>query len=142
MSEQVSTPADRPEADVVIYDGQCPLCTATVQQLAAWDRFHRLAFIPLQDPEVTRRWPFLNREHLMKQIHLISSPCRIYRGAEVLRVLTRRIPRLWPLAPLVHLPGSLPVWQWLYGVISRARYLLGRRKARDAETCSWHRGHS
>lgn len=127
---------------MVIYDSQCPLCTATVQKLAAWDRFHRLAFIPLQDPEVTRRWPYLNREHLMQKIHLISSGGRIYRGAEVLRVLTRRIPRLWALAPLVHIPGSLPVWQWLYGAISHGRSIFGRREVCAPGTCSWHRGRS
>jgi predicted DCC family thiol-disulfide oxidoreductase YuxK len=89
-----------------------------------------------------RRWPRLNREHLMREIHLIDSQGQIYRGAEVARVLSRRIPRLWPLTPLLHIPGSLPLWQWLYGIISRGRFLLGRRKTCDTGFCSWHRGHS
>jgi predicted DCC family thiol-disulfide oxidoreductase YuxK len=138
MSEAIPSPDERPGADVIIYDGQCPLCLAMVTRLTEWDRWRRLAYIPLQNPMVTQRWPRLDREQLMKEVYLISSQGHIYRGAEVLRVLTRRIPRLWPLVPLVHLPGTLPFWQWLYHAISRRRYLFGPRSACAPGTCHWH----
>jgi predicted DCC family thiol-disulfide oxidoreductase YuxK len=46
-------------------------------------------------------------------------------GATALRYLSRRLPLLWPLAPLFHIPGSLPVWNWLYRLVARNRMLLG-----------------
>jgi predicted DCC family thiol-disulfide oxidoreductase YuxK len=40
------------------------------------------------------------------------------------RYLSRRLVLLWPLALLLHVPGSMPLWQWLYRVVARNRYRI------------------
>jgi predicted DCC family thiol-disulfide oxidoreductase YuxK len=45
-------------------------------------------------------------------------------GADAVRYLSRRLMLLWPLALLLHVPGSMPLWQWLYRVVARNRYRI------------------
>jgi predicted DCC family thiol-disulfide oxidoreductase YuxK len=121
-------------ADLVIYDGDCPYCQAQVARLARWDGRGRLAFVSLHDPWVTDRFPDLSREQLMQQMYVVTHDGRRYAGAEGVRYLTRRLPRLWPLAPLLHIPFSLPIWQWIYRRIARRRYQRNRTGLCD-DTC-------
>ena len=40
---------------------------------------------------------------------------------------SRRLPLLWPLALLLHIPGSLPLWQAAYAFVAKRRLLLAGR---------------
>jgi len=132
------SPRDWPEADVVIYDGNCVFCRGQVARLARWDGGKRLAFVSLREPLVAERFPDLSHDQLMQQMYLITRSGQRYGGAAVLRYLTRRLPRLWPLAPLLHLPFSLPVWQWCYRQVAKRRYRLNRNAKCDG-ACEIHR---
>jgi predicted DCC family thiol-disulfide oxidoreductase YuxK len=136
--QPLPTPAERPEADVVIFDGHCRLCTAQVRKLAWWDCQHRLAYLSLHDPEVARRCPDLTHDALMKEIYVVDQRGARHRGAGAIRYLSRRLRRLWWLAPLLHIPGSLPLWQWCYRQIARRRYRFGRTDDCESGSCSIH----
>ena len=131
------SPDDLPQADVVIFDGNCVFCRRQVNRLAHWDGGRRLAFISLHDPSIAKRYPGLSHDEMMRQMYVITRDGRRYGGAAAFRYLTRRLPRLWPLAPLMHVPFSLPVWQWAYRQVAKRRY---RKNGRDAcdETCDIH----
>src|SRR5690554_1273707 len=105
-------PQDRPGADVVIFDGDCQFCTRQVQRLNAWDWRGQLAFISLHDPAAVAFSGDLTHDELMQQMYVVNGKGQRHGGAAAFRYLTRKLPPLWPLAPLLHLPGSLPVWQW------------------------------
>ena len=132
------TPGQRGGADVVIYDGHCRLCTSQVRRLARWDSRKRLAFLPLQDAEVGRRYPDLSHEALMQDMYVVDRDGNRYRGAAALRFLSRRLPRLYCLAPLLHVPGSLPIWQWCYRQVVRRRYWFGRVESCEDGSCRMH----
>ena len=119
----LSTP---PAADVVIYDESCGLCRATVRALRRLDWRGSLRFLPLQDPRTRDWYPDLTPEKLEKYVHVVDARGRRRLGAEAGRYLTRRVPALWPMAPLLHIPGSAPLWHWLYEQISRRRHCLDR----------------
>ena len=55
-ADHLPTPAELPNAPVVIYDGHCKFCTGQVKNVRRWDGRDRVAFISLHDPEVARRW--------------------------------------------------------------------------------------
>jgi len=134
-----------PQADVVLYDGKCVFCTAGVRQLNRLDGRNRLAFLSIHDPRVRRRYPDLDFSQLMEQMYLIpsSDPQKRYGGAAVIRYLTRRLPKLWIFAPLLHLPFSLPVWQWLYRQVAIRRYRIANRAGEMCEedgSCHLHFG--
>lgn len=126
---------DRPDADVVIYDGKCPFCRAQVLRLAAWDRGGRLAYLSAHDPVIAQRYGDLSLDQLMSQMYVVDQRGRRHGGAAALRYLSRRLPRLWIVAPLLHIPWSLPFWQWLYRQIAARRYRLAGGPSCNDGTC-------
>ena len=135
----LATPAERPRAHVVIYDGQCRFCTQQVRRLARWDRRGELAFLSLHDEQVARDYPDLTHEQLMEQMYVVDNGGGRHGGAAAFRFLSRTLPRLWPLAPLMHIPFSLPLWQWGYRQVAKRRYLLaGGSQACEGESCHVH----
>ncbi len=125
-SQALPSPDQRPDADVVIYDGSCRLCRASAQALSRIDLRDQLAFLPLQDPVVTQRYPDLSQKELEQHVYVVDHHGGRHNGATAVRYLTGQLPALWPLAPLLHLPGSQPVWEWLYEQVSRRRHIFDR----------------
>ena len=131
------SPAERPDADVVFYDGHCGICTAGVKRLLWWDCQQRLAYLSIHDPEVQRRWPDLSHERLMQEMAIVDRDGNRYWGPEALRYLTRRLRRLWWAAPLAYFPGGMLLWRPLYRFVARNRYRFSKRSC-DSGTCSLH----
>lgn len=130
---------DHPEADVVIYDGNCKFCIQQVSRLNAFNSGNRLAFISLHDPEVARRYPDLTHDMLMDQMYVVDQKGNRYGGANALRYLTRRLPWLWWAAPFVHVPFTLPVLQWGYKKVAERRYrLMGKVDDCENGACAVH----
>ena len=132
-------PDERPGADVVIYDGHCRICTGQVERLARWDGGHRLAYLSLHDGRAVDRYPDLSHDALMKELYVVDQRGTRHAGASAIRYLSRRLPALWWLAPILHLPGTLPLWTWLYQQVAQRRYRFGRVEACDSGTCHLHR---
>jgi predicted DCC family thiol-disulfide oxidoreductase YuxK len=132
------TPIEHPAADVVIYDGHCRFCTNQVQKLARWDGKGRLAFLSLHDDEVAKRYPQLSYDDMMKQMYVVTPAGKQYPGAAAFRYLTRRLPVFYALAPLLHIPFSLPVWQWLYRQVAIRRYRIAGKIAEGCEGDACH----
>lgn len=137
MPAPLPTPADRPKADLVLYDGRCNFCRARVEQLRGFDRSWftsggRLAYLSLHDPAVAERFPDISHARLLEEMCVLDRAGRRHWGAEAVRYLSRRLPRLWWLAPLMHLPGIMLVAKPAYAWVSRNRYLIGG-KADDCE---------
>ena len=131
------TPLERPAAYVLIYDGHCKFCRANVSGLAQIDQ-GKLAYISLHDPLVAERWPELSFDQLMEQMYLIDDRGNKHGGAAAFRFLSRKLVGLWFLAPLLNIPGSLPLWQFFYKHIARIRYRFGRVDQCDGGSCSIH----
>jgi predicted DCC family thiol-disulfide oxidoreductase YuxK len=129
------TPTDRPSADVLIYDGHCKFCTASVRKLNRADRRGRLAFLSLHDPEVARRYPDLTHDELMQYMVVIPPDGRRLRGAEVFKYLSTKLPLLYWMAPLLYLPGLMPLWQWCYRKFAKQRYRWGRIESCETGSC-------
>jgi predicted DCC family thiol-disulfide oxidoreductase YuxK len=136
--DHLPTPAERPYADVVIYDGDCRMCTAQIRSLRWWDCQGKLSYLSLHDPEVARRYPDLTHDMLMAQMYVVDRQGNRHGGAAAIRYLSRRLRRLWWLAPLMYIPGSLPLWQWLYSQVAKRRYRFGKIEACDNNACSLH----
>ena len=138
----LTAPVELPEADIVIFDGNCVFCTGQVQKLARLDGRHRLAFVSLHDPLVADRFPDLSKEQLMEQMYVIPHGTnQRLGGAAAIRYLSRRLPWIWVLAPLLHLPFSLPIWQWFYRQIARRRYRIAGKQGKACDedgTCHLH----
>jgi predicted DCC family thiol-disulfide oxidoreductase YuxK len=130
---------DLPDSDVILFDGDCRFCQQQVRNLN-WLSARRLAFLSLHDTRVSALYPKLSPEMLMKEIYLVSPDGTYYAGAAVIRYLSRKLPRLWVLAPILHIPFSLGLWQWCYNQIAKRRYLISGHEsdACDNGSCETH----
>lgn len=135
---RLPSPADRPGAQVVIFDGHCRICTKQIERLVRWDSGHHLAYLSLHDPLVAERYPDLTHEELMRNLYLVDQTGRRYFGAAAFRRMALLLPRLWILAPILYLPFTLPLWQWCYQQVARRRYKLGNQVDCQDGTCHLH----
>lgn len=110
-----------PARDTVLYDGQCRFCRSQIALLRRLDLGGSLHFTSLHDPAVPEVFPELSRDDLLAQMYVIDTAGRARGGAEAVRYLSRKLPLLWPLAVLLHIPGTLPLWQALYRFVARNR---------------------
>jgi predicted DCC family thiol-disulfide oxidoreductase YuxK len=129
-------PDARPGAEVVIYDGQCRICTGQARNLARLDWTGKLCYLSLHDLRVKARYPDLSFDDLMRQMYVVDRRGGRHGGARAVRYLSRVLPALWPIAVFLHIPGSLPLWQWLYGQVAKRRYRFG--ETCDEGTCRLH----
>lgn len=125
MTTAVSVAArHHPPRDTVLYDGECRFCRGQIAILRRLDLAGRLRFLSLHDPAVAREFPALTREELMAEMVVVDASGRMWRGASAVRYLSRRLVALWPIALPLHLPGTLPLWRGLYGLVARNRYRI------------------
>jgi len=122
----------KPVHDTVLYDGRCRFCQRRVSNLRRLDLGGRLRFVSLHDDSVAVDFPELSRERLLEEMFVVDTAGNARAGATAVRYLSRRLPLLWPLAPLLHVPGSLPVWNWLYRLVARNRMRLSATCAEGA----------
>jgi predicted DCC family thiol-disulfide oxidoreductase YuxK len=138
MPKPLPTPDDRPAADVVLYDGDCGICTAQVGKLPWWDCQGHLAYLSLHDPQVAQRWPDLSAERLMQEMCIVDARGRRHWGPAAIRYLSLRLRRLWWALPVLYFPGSMLLWRPLYRWIAKNRYRLSGTACDDG-TCRLHR---
>ncbi len=123
--------------DVVLYDSECNFCCSSIELLRRFDGRQRLRFLSLHDPTVPIAYPDLTYDKLIKEMWVIAYDETRYSGADAMRYLSRRLPMLFPLAPLLHIPFSMPLWRWMYRVIARNRYRIAGRKCSNG-ACRIH----
>ena len=78
----------------------------------------------------------LSIEQLQEQMFVIDTQGNARGGATAVRYLSRKLRLLWPLALLLHIPGSLPIWNWLYAYVAKRRLWIAGRC--DATSCQIH----
>jgi predicted DCC family thiol-disulfide oxidoreductase YuxK len=137
QSNELVRGVESPAQDVVLFDGQCNFCRQQVSHLRRLDGRNRLRYVSLHDPWVAEAFPDLSYEQLMEQMWVIAPDGARYGGASALKYLSRRLPILWPMAPALHFPGTMPFWNWMYRQVAKRRYRIAGRQCEDG-SCSLH----
>ncbi len=123
--------------DTILYDGDCRFCTSQIGILRRLDWGDRLDFVSLHDPSVPVRFPELSYEQLMEQMWVVSKDGRRFGGADAVRYLSTKMPSLFPLIPILHFPGMMPVWRACYRLIAKWRYRIAGKNCSEG-TCKLH----
>jgi predicted DCC family thiol-disulfide oxidoreductase YuxK len=118
--------ATEPNGAIVLYDGGCPFCLKSVALLKKLDWLHRLSYHDARD---TERLPEsavpLEPERLMREMHVLTPDRQMaYTGFRAWRWIAARLPLLWPVWPMLFVPGIPWVGQRLYLWVARNRYNL------------------
>ncbi len=115
-----------PASHIVLYDGDCALCTFQSRLITWLDWFNAVSLLPIADPRAHEIAPRLTRTDLHEAIHCVARNGRIYRGARCLRFIGMRMPLVIPFSLLLWLPGVIEIAELFYRWLSRNRYLLSR----------------
>lgn len=127
----------------VLYDGKCGLCQRSIFLLTLFDHLRRLRCINYwKTAERKAVTPHLKIADLNRAMHIVLPDVRFqisgtrgtmkkpitynlkpitYRGFDAFRELAAHLPALWPLLPLLHVPGVTPMGRWMYARIAEQR---------------------
>lgn len=126
---------------IVVYDGECNLCLATVDKLRGMPIRAELVFVPLQQLLLGELapWPGIDDvplQGLSAQLHVTDEQGNRYSGADGVLKLMSLAPRLAPLAAIGRLPGMYRIVRVLYRLVARYRYRLFGRTSCSNGVCS------
>ncbi len=82
---------------VLIYDGECTLCTRFKQTVERFDVDHKLTYVSIHQDEIYTELP-LTKEECHKVIHLVDENNQVYKGPDVIRYLAHLFPMVNNLA--------------------------------------------
>ena len=113
----------------VLYDGACGLCRPAVAVMRRLDLLRRVAFMDVVSdwPTISHRFPDLNRERCLAEMHAVNSDGRTCAGFEAYRAIARSLPLGWFIRPLLAVPPAPQIGRRIY------RRLAARRPV----TCHW-----
>ena len=116
--------AERP---VILFDGVCNLCTASVRFVIARDRRKLFRFASLQSPVAERLLGAEAQPRDSLESVVLVADGRIHRKSTAALLTARRLDGLWPLLA-VFLAVPRPLRDAVYDWIGRRRYRwFGRR---------------
>ncbi len=109
----------------VLYDGHCSFCRRTVLPLLLGDWLQRLELVDFHQ-EAARQAvaPDIALTSLDEALHVRLPDGRTAAGFDALRRLAPHLPWLWPLIPLLWIPGIAPLGRIAYRKIAANRYCL------------------
>jgi predicted DCC family thiol-disulfide oxidoreductase YuxK len=120
----MTTAAPPARRGLVLYDGQCPLCLKSVALLKRLDWLRRFSYLDARERADLPAGAAADPEKLLQEMHVLTPGGRLHHGFAALRWMAWRLPLLWPLAPLLYLPGVPRLGQRLYLWVARNRFRL------------------
>jgi predicted DCC family thiol-disulfide oxidoreductase YuxK len=107
----------------VLFDGACGTCRQVAEQMRRFDNSGALELLDLHSPAVRARFPSLQLDHLLEELHVVDDAGRVYRGARAINQILRFQNGLKRyLAYLWYLPGFAWVADRQYKRIAASRY--------------------
>ena len=124
----MAEPDGKPDA-LVVFDGVCNLCSATVRTIAAADREGVIRFTPVQSSYGRTLCARAGVDPDAPSTFLFFDHGRALAASDAALALATRLPAPWPaLRTLAVVPR--PLRDAVYGLVARNRYrLFGKRRA-------------
>lgn len=117
----------------VFYDGACSMCVAQMHKFREMDSQKRLIFVDISRPDFNQGASGLAGEPIERYIYVRDSSGHLARGVDAFIFMWMATDRKF-LAWFVSLPIITQVGKFVYRLISRLRYLSGRKK----DVCNFH----
>lgn len=117
---------------VILYDPECPLCLRFKQGLAYLDK--NLTFISARDDAAYKRFPELDRQACLEQVHMITEEGQVLVGSEVVDHLVKTLPGVSKLSWLLENEQGKKVKDFFYQKVEELRE-LSSKKSSDCPSC-------
>jgi predicted DCC family thiol-disulfide oxidoreductase YuxK len=116
---------------IVLYDGHCGLCLRSMFTLLQCDWLKKLKPVDFRIADDHRSFaPEVTERNLDKSMHIKLPNGSYLTGFDAFRYLSGKLPPLWPLYPLLWIPGVAPIGRRVY------RWIADRRKRCNHESCT------
>jgi len=111
---------------IVLYDGDCPLCRKTTSILKRLDWLHQLKFHNCRDTVgIPANSAHLEPARMIAEMHVLTPDRKnALSGFRAVRWIAGRVPVMWPIYPLLFIPGMPKLGQRIYLWIARNRFRL------------------
>jgi predicted DCC family thiol-disulfide oxidoreductase YuxK len=117
---------------IVLFDVACRLCRRSIFVLLLLDNLHRLRAVNFRDVQLRKQHASdIALKDLDRSMHIrmpaqgkfstASGQRTTFRGFDAFRALTMHLPALWPITPLLYLPGIPLLGRRLYAHIAANR---------------------
>lgn len=116
--------ANKPERPVLIYDGNCPVCSRTVEWVRENQRPDAFEMLPCQSADLDERFPEVRRSACMRALHVVLPDGSVLAGELALPEIFKRTRRYAPVAALFSLPGTQPIARAFYQWFAERRYSI------------------
>ena len=110
---------------VVVYDGNCKVCTRLAGVLRKWDTRATFDVVPSQAPGVPARFPWIPPRAYRESLQLVDASGRTWQGASAIERILDLLPRGSWIAWIFSLPFARPLAERFYRWFARNRYQLG-----------------
>ena len=110
---------------VVVYDGNCGVCTRLAHALARWDVQQVLEVTTSQAPGVHARFPWIPEHAYAEALQLIAVDGTTWQGAAAIEQLITILPRSRWLAWIYEIPFARALADRFYRTFARNRYRFG-----------------
>jgi predicted DCC family thiol-disulfide oxidoreductase YuxK len=121
----------------VFYDSLCPVCRRSRKWLERLDWRGRLVFRDIHDRETaSAELPDVSYADMLREMYVKRADGRHFGGYFALRALAPSLPLLWPIVPLMWLPGAAWAGRRVYAWVARNRFR--RASCDENDACSLH----
>jgi len=121
---------------ILLYDGGCGFCLASVRRLAVLDIFGAVEQRDFQGVvDLAAMHPQLTPQRCRSRMQLVEPGRRLSEGFVAFRRISVRSPLLWPLVPLLYLPGMRWVGSGAYDWVAKRRLLFHRGRMCTTNQC-------
>ena len=126
MSAIASAATESTPKGVVLFDGECPFCRKSIAMVRKLDWLGRLEYQNCRDPEhIPANTAGLSPDRMIEEMHLLTPDRRkAHAGFLAVRWIFSRLPLMWPVWPLMFIPGIPQVGQKIYLWIARNRFQI------------------
>lgn len=122
---------------MLLYDGQCGFCLESLRRLEVLDLFRWVDPLDFhKQPDVAHLHPLLTPERCRSEMVLLEPNGRISGGFDAFRRMSPHCPMLWPVVPLLYVPGVPQIGRRVYAWVAAHRYLLHRGRRCSTNQCS------
>ena len=127
--------ATKPTKPVIIYDGECNFCLSGIRRIQNKDQAGQFTYTPKQTPDLYVLYPQLEDIESKEGMRFIDSNGKVYRGADTIYQIYRRLGRYRYFTWLYLVPVIRTLLKGAYLIISKNRSRLSKLDC-ESETCS------